>query len=165
MTPRSFKDTAELIGIAAIVASLVFVGLQMRQDQAIARAELGSDTFDYVRSINQTMQNPQFASTYLKILGNQDDLSDEEKIVVNAFLEQVIGVIVRECYLVYVEVFPDCMAIAEKLIPPHFGNSYAKAYWHATKYLRLQPMFEMFTPIIDNQSDEESFRLFREAGQ
>jgi len=35
----NWKDTGELIGIGAIVASLVFVGFQMRQDHEIARAE------------------------------------------------------------------------------------------------------------------------------
>jgi len=34
----SWKDTAELIGIAAIVASLIFVGLQMKQNHEIALA-------------------------------------------------------------------------------------------------------------------------------
>jgi hypothetical protein len=34
-----FKDIAELVGIVAIVASLIFVGLQMRQEQKIALAE------------------------------------------------------------------------------------------------------------------------------
>ena len=34
----NWKDTAELIGIVAIVASLVFVGLQMKQSQEIAIA-------------------------------------------------------------------------------------------------------------------------------
>ena len=39
MTKANWKDTAELIGIAAIVASLIFVGLQMRQEQELARIE------------------------------------------------------------------------------------------------------------------------------
>ena len=39
MPKASWKDIAELIGIAAIVASLIFVGLQMRQAQQIAIAE------------------------------------------------------------------------------------------------------------------------------
>lgn len=39
MKKNSWKDVAELIGIAAIVASLVFVGLQMKQSQDIAIAE------------------------------------------------------------------------------------------------------------------------------
>jgi len=41
MKNRNWKDTAELIGIAAIVGSLVFVGLQMRQAEELARLELG----------------------------------------------------------------------------------------------------------------------------
>ncbi len=36
MSPGHWKDIAELIGIAAIVASLIFVGLQMQQSQEIA---------------------------------------------------------------------------------------------------------------------------------
>lgn len=38
MKKTDWKETAELIGIAAIVASLVFVGLELRQSQQIAIA-------------------------------------------------------------------------------------------------------------------------------
>ena len=36
---KSWKETAELVGIGAVVASLVFVALQIRQSQDIAIAE------------------------------------------------------------------------------------------------------------------------------
>ena len=36
MSSRNWKDIAELIGIGAIVASLIFVGLQLQQSQEIA---------------------------------------------------------------------------------------------------------------------------------
>ena len=39
MKSNDWKGTAELVGIAAIVASLVFVGLQMRQTQSIAMSD------------------------------------------------------------------------------------------------------------------------------
>ncbi|MFT5501026.1 MAG: hypothetical protein ACI88G_001159 [Woeseiaceae bacterium] len=39
MKSSDWKSTAELFGIAAIVASLVFVGLQMRQSQSIAMSD------------------------------------------------------------------------------------------------------------------------------
>ena len=49
----SWKDIAELVGIAAIVASLIFVGLQMKQSQEIAiaaqyheRAAMAIDNFN-----------------------------------------------------------------------------------------------------------------------
>lgn len=42
--PSADKDVAEFVGITAIVASLIFVGLQMRQMGAIARSEMyGND--------------------------------------------------------------------------------------------------------------------------
>ncbi len=40
MADMKWKDVAELIGIGAIVVSLVFVGLQLRQEHDIARAQL-----------------------------------------------------------------------------------------------------------------------------
>ena len=39
MKSRDWKGIAEMIGITAIVASLIFVGLQMKQSQDIANAE------------------------------------------------------------------------------------------------------------------------------
>ena len=39
MNKSNWRDIAELVGIAAIVASLIFVGMQMRQSQVIAIAE------------------------------------------------------------------------------------------------------------------------------
>jgi hypothetical protein len=40
MKPANWKDITELVGIAAIIGSLVFVGLQMRQAQQLAQAQL-----------------------------------------------------------------------------------------------------------------------------
>ncbi len=40
--PNSLKDIAELVGFAAIIASLVFVGLQLRQSEVVARSELNA---------------------------------------------------------------------------------------------------------------------------
>ena len=42
MKSLGWKDTVEFVGIAAIVASLVFVGLQLKQAQSIATSEMAS---------------------------------------------------------------------------------------------------------------------------
>ena len=52
-----WKRTAELVGLAAIVASLIFVGLQMRQDQEIARAQALVDASAVVTDLNQFIEN------------------------------------------------------------------------------------------------------------
>src|SRR5262245_44075389 len=43
---QNWKDTAELVGTVAIVASLIFVGLQMRQTGAIARGQMYSNQLE-----------------------------------------------------------------------------------------------------------------------
>ena len=57
MRKTNWKDFAELIGIASIVASLIFVGLQMQQAEDIALAELNassiSDNVDLASLINE----------------------------------------------------------------------------------------------------------------
>jgi len=42
MKSNNWKDFAELIGITAIVASLIFVGLQMRQAEVIAKSDMAA---------------------------------------------------------------------------------------------------------------------------
>ena len=57
MNNSSWKDYAEIIGITAIVASLIFVGLQMRQDQKIAQAQALVDASAVVTDLNQFIVN------------------------------------------------------------------------------------------------------------
>ena len=51
-----WKDLAEVIGFVALIASLIFVGLQIRQDHKIARLQTAADFDDtmieYARVIN-----------------------------------------------------------------------------------------------------------------
>jgi len=57
MTREQWKDLLEAIGFVALIASLVFVGLQIRQDHTIARAQDAADFDDtmieYARVINE----------------------------------------------------------------------------------------------------------------
>ena len=100
MKSSNWKDTAELFGIAAIVVSLIFVGFQMRQDQVIARSELTSHSFDLMLGFNQSLLDPSFAATYIKMLDHPDDLTAEEMVRIDALLDSVMRAYGRECYLV-----------------------------------------------------------------
>jgi len=40
MKPISWKEAAELIGIFSILASLIFVALQLRQEEALLQTEM-----------------------------------------------------------------------------------------------------------------------------
>jgi len=77
---RSYwKDTAELIGIAAIVGSLIFVGLQIRQEQNVAVSQIYQTTL--AAEVEIYIALAQHAETLAKT-HNVNDLSDAERIAV-----------------------------------------------------------------------------------
>jgi hypothetical protein len=52
MKKTNWKVVAELVGIVAIVGSLLFVGIQLRQEQTIAFAEINQSAVESYVSID-----------------------------------------------------------------------------------------------------------------
>ncbi len=78
MKTRDWKDAAELVGIAAIVASLIFVGLQMKQAQEIGNAE--RRLTQVANGIELSTFINEFANIWVK--GNAgNDLDDSEAVI------------------------------------------------------------------------------------
>ena len=83
---RTWKDAAELVGIAAIVASLIFVGLQMRQSGAIARSQMyGNDLANSLSTYSAIAEHPDIWVRGKR--GDELDPADAE-----VFYQQVLGV-------------------------------------------------------------------------
>jgi len=75
---KEWNEIAELIGIVAIVASLIFVGLQMKQSQEIARADRFEQRIANVIEMRNTIN--EYANIWAK--GNSgDELSEIDSIV------------------------------------------------------------------------------------
>ena len=85
---KNWKSTAEFLGITAVVASLVFVGLQLRQAQDIAIAEMNaSGVANTLEEYNAVMENVDVwmrgnadenltsaeAEIYLRLLSNMNN--------------------------------------------------------------------------------------------
>ena len=129
MKSTNWKDVAELVGIVAIVASLVFVGLEMRQDHTVARSELGAGSFESLASLRQQMIEPEFAATYTKMLEQPEQLTTTEQLQINAYLDAVKFLIIRECYLYERGIFTECEIFVHEYGSNFFGNSYAQTWW------------------------------------
>lgn len=129
MKSTNWKDVAELTGIVAIVASLVFVGMQMQQDRVHARAELGADSFAHLASMSLEMTSAEFATTFAKALDRPDELTTVEQLQMNAYLRAFMYLVLRDCYLKEREVFVECEIIVREYGPIYFGNSYAQSWW------------------------------------
>ena len=129
MKSTNWKDVAELTGIVAIVASLVFVGMQMQQDRIHARAELGADSFANLATIGLALTSGEFSATYAKALEHPEQLTTAEKLQINAYLDAFKYLILRDCYLKEREVFVECDIIVREYAPMFFGNHYAQSWW------------------------------------
>ena len=80
----SWRLIAEVIGVTAIVASLLFVGFQLRQDAQIARA----DVFSAFASTTIEMNQAHYAYADLIAKANRDEtLTDAEEYV----LEEIVN--------------------------------------------------------------------------
>ena len=129
MKKTDWKGTAELIGIAAIVASLVFVGLQMRQEQELARADLGSRGVETLIDLRLRASESDFAETYSKMLEHPSELTDGEMLQINNYLSAVQSLFVRECYLLARDVYGECDEMFKANAPFFFGSQYAQTWW------------------------------------
>ena len=78
MKHTNWKEIAELFGIAAIVASLVFVGLQLKQEDEVAQLEM----FD--RSLEQQRELADWITQHAEIWQrgcSGEELSDSDQLV------------------------------------------------------------------------------------
>lgn len=80
MKTNDWKSIAELIGLAAIVASLLFVGLQMKQSQEIALSQTHSvRSGTVIEQIMSVAENPYYLSALAKrAAGNPDEITPVE---------------------------------------------------------------------------------------
>ena len=86
MNSSRINDWVQVIGLFALVASLIFVGLQIRQDRSIAVVESLASRADAVAELANMVGNNE--DLWTRGL-NGDDLSDSEQATFHAMTEAV----------------------------------------------------------------------------
>lgn len=86
MNFRKFNEVAELVGIAAIVASLVFVGLQMKQASDIAQNEVSLGVY----ATRVEITNEMSAHADIWIRGSRgDELGEKEAFIFGNLMQNL----------------------------------------------------------------------------
>ena len=159
MVSYSWKELVEGVGILSIVASLVFVGLQIKQDQELARAQLGSETSEYVSAIYLAMTDPALSSTFTKMVHEPDGLTPDEMVQLNGWLASAAELLFRECYLVDRDVFTECHTFIEIHGERIFGSKYAQSWWRHSRPTSLYGLTEEFDSIIEKIDPHSTRKL------
>jgi len=155
----SSKQIIEISGVLAVVASLVFVGLQLRQEQLFARAALGSITLETLAEFDKEFKDPSVASIYVKMISESEELSIEEMTQANAILDHIVRLWIRDDYLYDLGIFGENTRIVDEYVARMFGNAYAKAWWNSTKD-RYPDYSEKMGTAIDSVDSAASLELF-----
>lgn len=119
----------EAIGLVAIIASLVFVGVQLRQDQVIARSELTSESFTLLMELDGRLLDSEFAAVYVKMLAGEEDLTLQDTLQLDSLLRTVVYVYQRDCFMKARGIYVECEAIVNASVGKFFGNWYAQSWW------------------------------------
>jgi hypothetical protein len=93
MNPQRLRGIAEAIGVASIVASLLFVGFQLRQDARIAKADaIGS----YLASGIEFSQGVYPYAEIVVRSNRGENLSDAEQFVLDDIIRQMASNIIYQ---------------------------------------------------------------------
>lgn len=86
MKSANWHDIAELMGIAAVVGSLLFVGLQMQQTQEIARTERNASELANTMEVSDAI----IAHADIWVRGNAgDELTSVEEVIFSRLVRNV----------------------------------------------------------------------------
>ena len=129
LTKIKWRDLFELVGLTAVVLSLVFVGLQIRQDQNLVRSDLGSRGLETLINLKLHASDPAFAKTHAKMINEPDNLTDDEMIQINNYLAAAFSLFIRECYLESRDVYAECDSMFKNDASYFFGSKYAQSWW------------------------------------
>ena len=93
MDSAKLNDWMQVIGIFALVASLVFVGLQMRQDQEIAKATLYQMRSDSSRELGMAiLENPELRDAIIRSqTAGADSISPNDRLIMVVNCQTVLG--------------------------------------------------------------------------
>ena len=85
MILRDWKGTAELVGIFAVVASLVFVGVEVRQNSVATRSANNAAVKGAFSELNLAMAaSPELAESIVRLVENPDDAPSADQLRVLA---------------------------------------------------------------------------------
>ena len=87
----SWKDIAEFVGIAAIVASLIFVGIELQQSREIAIADIYQQRTAMIIDANTIQLTSDSVQHVLRKYRAGDPLSDDEKYLMEQWFDPFLN--------------------------------------------------------------------------
>ena len=143
---------AEVIGVITIVASLVYVAAQIRQNNKLATAEAIREIYGSWEQISLSEYGTDIADLYIKSIERPEDLSSAEIIKLSAWLTAITAAYGRQCYMYDFGLAEDPSAELANSAQFFFGSSFSRSWYEENKSWMPSQLIE----IIDREIRENS---------
>ncbi len=137
LTLEQWASLAEVIGAAGVIASLVYLAMQIRQNTSMVAA----NTFQAISSTSSNLvmgltQTPELADSMLKAFNRPDELTDRERFFVDVYLRALTRNFENYYYqnqqgFLDDELWAGYSAALMELLNHEFGRS----YWSRNKHV------------------------------
>ena len=91
MNATKLNDWLQVIGLFGVIGSLIFVGLQMQQDRAIALSEAYQTRTSISLSLDRELRsNPELVSAALKLFNDDPAFTPEQSFLVTSYIGSLL---------------------------------------------------------------------------
>jgi hypothetical protein len=134
MNREAISDWIQIIGMIGVIAGLLLVTYELRQNRQIARAELNSQQLDHMGSIYGAFRNPDFAAVFQKSLAQPDSLTPNEKLMMDGHFRDLINLLRRDNSMYVLGVYEDNTDFwAGWVVRYGLGTKFGRQWWSQNK--------------------------------
>ncbi len=128
------SDWIQIIGVIGVIARLLLITNEFRQNRQLARAELNSQQLFHMGSIHGAFRNREFAAVFQKSLEMPDSLTPDEKLMIDGHFRDLINLLIRDGMLHELGVYEDDTAFwAEYVVRHGLGTDFGRQWWSQNK--------------------------------
>ncbi len=117
-----------------MIAGLLLVTYELRQNRQIARAELNSQQLVQMGSISGAFRDPVFAAVFQKSLVEPESLTPDERLMIDGHFRDLINLVRRDRSMTVLGVFEDNTDFWAAYVVMHgLGTEFGRQWWSQNK--------------------------------
>ena len=159
-TAQLLGNFGEFFGAVAVVATLAYLAVQIRQNNVLAKAETVNDIYRGWEAIYITEYETGIQELFIKSIEQPDDLTPSEIMKLSAYLNTIMNLYSRQSSMFFryglaYDPTDDLVVAAQH----YFGGRFARAWFYENRdWLEIEPqMFEVISHEIEARPVQSKF--------
>jgi len=134
MKREAVGDWVQIIATTGVVAGLLLVAIELRQNSNLARAEMNSQTGFAWQSTQSALRDPEFAAVFRKSIEQPNELDLNERIMMHGYYRDLVSNLGREMILIARGIFADNSSyVASQVVREGLATDFGRAWWARSK--------------------------------